>query len=679
MTVNQPSNQFDITNIQQKMAFEFVNNTNNSFFLTGRAGTGKTTFLKRIQEEIGKQFIVLAPTGVAAIIAGGETIHSFFGFPMEVISPSSDIQVNPKKQDILRHVDTIIIDEVSMVRCDLIDGIDRVLRKLMHNGLPFGGKQMIFSGDMHQLEPVVSHNAEREMLKDEYGTNRPYFYKAHVFKRFRLPAIEFLKVYRQDDNKFLELLNHVRDCKVTELDLVQFNTQVREYSENDGLAIILSPYNNSVQQINNEKLEKLKGQKYVFEAVVDGSFKKKNAPAEEKLVLKVGAQVMFTRNDSNHRWVNGTLAEVVYLDSNAIIVRTEDGVKHQVDRASWQSFSYRYDKESKKLEKEQTGSFTQYPLKLAWAITIHKSQGMTFDRMVLDLRSNVFFSGQLYVALSRVRSLEGLFLNAPVQFHHVRENAEIAAFANTFNDVQFIGEEIADGSAIYAHLKNNDVDAAAETCLTLACQKIQHGQLREASLMLKKMFDIVICDKCLMGKAQYKDLLKTDSQICNFINAALCLYNERFELGIVYAERVLNVKPTCTEALFIKSRCLSELEQWDEADAVNNEILQIMGLDFEKDQKTIFHLAVVYNHVNDTRLDYLKLIIKYQGLYIPAILELRRQLKSANMKLKYVDEELLVKAFNSDISDEYLVDQITSESNTKNVKHLKRIILSQSI
>lgn len=676
MAMNQTRNQFDNENTQQKMAFDLVCNTNSSFFLTGRAGTGKTTFLKRIQKEIDKQFVVLAPTGVAAIIAGGETIHSFFGFPMEVIGLSTPVQINPKKQDILRHVDTIIIDEVSMVRCDLIDGIDRVLRKLMHNGLPFGGKQMIFSGDMHQLEPVVAHNAEREMLKDEYGTDRPYFYKAHVFKRFRLPAIELLKVYRQDDKRFLDLLNHVRDCNVAELDLMQLNTRVREYSENDGLAIILSPYNSSVQQINNGRLEQLDGAKYVYSAVIDGNFKQKNAPAEEKLELKVGAQVMFTRNDSDHRWVNGTLAEVTSLSTNAIQVRLADGTICQVDKVSWQSYSYMYNRNSKKLEKEQTGSFTQFPLKLAWAITIHKSQGMTFDKMVLDLRNDVFFPGQLYVALSRVRSLDGLYLNAPVRSNHIKENAEITAFSNTFNDERFIGEEISDSAAIYAHLRKNEVDEAAETCLTLACQKILQGQLREASLMLKKMFDIVICDKCLMGKAQYKDLLKTDSQICNFINAALCLYNGRFELGIVYADRVLNTKPTCSEAYYIKSRCLAEQGKWEEADAANDEILQILGLDYDKDQKTIYHLAVVGDHINDTRLDYLKFIIKYQGLYIPALLEMRKQLKSSGQEIKSEGMDELVSAFNSDICDDDLIAQINS--NEKNAKRLQRIISRQT-
>lgn len=677
--MNQTRNQFDNTNIQQKMAFELVNNTNNSFFLTGRAGTGKTTFLKRIQEEADKHFIVLAPTGVAAIIAGGETIHSFFGFPMEVIGASTQVQIHPKKQEALRMVDTIIIDEVSMVRCDLIDGIDRVLRKLMHNSLPFGGKQMIFSGDMFQLEPVVAHSAEREMLKDEYGTERPYFYKAHVFKRFRLPAIEFVKVYRQDDQKFLQLLNHVRDCRVTEMDLLQLNTRVCEHTRGEGLAITLSPFNSSVQQINDLRLEQLEGKAHVYAAEVDGNFKQKNAPVEEKLTLKEGAQIMFTRNDPDHRWVNGTLAKVVSLGANKILVRLEDGAEHLVEKVTWQSFAYKYNKESKKLEKEQTGAFTQYPLKLAWAITIHKSQGMTFDRMKLDLSQGTFNAGQLYVALSRVRSLEGLYLNAPVQMSHVHVNAEVMAFANTFNDEKFIGDELSDGAAIYTHLRNNDFDAASETCLDLAMKKVQDGQLREASLMIKKMFDIVICDRCLMGKTSEMPLLKADSQICNFINAVFCLYGERFELGIVYAERVLQSKPSCKEAYYIKSRCLSELGDWEGADAANTESLQILGLDYDKDLKTIFNMAVVEDHTASPNPDYLKLIIKFQGLYMPALLELRRQMKEMDKKLEYDEADIAIDSFNSDMDDEELVTLLKNADHAKNVKRLQRIILRQSL
>lgn len=656
------------------MAYNLVKDTNNSFFLTGRAGTGKTTFLKRIQKEIDKRFVVVAPTGIAAIMAGGETIHSFFGFPTDILGNNVTIQISPKKQQILSYVDTIIIDEVSMVRCDIIDAIDRVLRKLMHNGLPFGGKQMIFSGDMYQLEPVVGDIAEREMLKDMYGTERPYFYKANVFRRFRLPAIELLKVYRQDDTKFLEILNHVRDCNVSELDLLQLNTRVREYSDKDGLAIILSPYNNTALQINQTHLNRLDGKSFVYEAEVDGSFKQKNAPAEEKLTLKVGAQVMFTRNDSDHRWVNGTLAEVTSLSENAVSVKLSDGSEHLVEKVTWQSFAYKYDRESKKMEKELIGSFTQYPLKLAWAITIHKSQGMTFDKMVLDLRKNIFTSGQLYVALSRVRSLEGLYLNAPVCRHHVHENAEIAAFANSFNDEKFIGEELSDGAAIYAHLKNNDVDAAAKTCLTLAKEKIRNNQLREASLMLKKMFDIVVCDRCLMEKTDCVDLLKGDNQICNFINAAFCLYGGRYELGIVYADRVLQSKPSCKEAIFIKSRCLAELERWKEADSANEEILQILSLDFDKDQKTIYHMAIVNEHIGDPSLDYLKLILKYQGMYVPAVLELRRQMKASGACLSCSEENEYVEAFNSDLSDDELANILSKKEKQKEKKTFLRIV-----
>lgn len=664
----------DATNSQQQMAYNLVRDTNNSFFLTGRAGTGKTTFLKRIQQEIDKHFVIVAPTGVAAIVAGGETIHSFFGLPTEILDANSEIKISPKKQQILSHVDTVIIDEVSMVRCDIIDAIDRILRKLMHNNLPFGGKQMIFSGDMYQLEPVVGDKAEHDMLKDMYGTDLPYFYKANVFRRFRLPAIEFLKVYRQEDAKFLEILNHVRDCKVSEQDLLRLNARVQEYAEKDGLAIILSPYKAAAHKINQSHLERIEGKAFAYSAEVEGSFKQKNAPAEETLILKVGAQVMFTRNDPDRRWVNGTLAEVIELGDSAIKVQLPDGSIHQVEKVSWEAFSYKYDRETKKMQKELVGVFIQYPLRLAWAITIHKSQGMTFDKIVLDLRQDIFTPGQLYVALSRVKSLEGLYLNAPVSKRHVRENAEIAAFANSFNDEKFIGEELSDGAAIYAHLKKHDIDTATRTCLLLAIGKIKAGMLREASLMLKKMFDIAICDCCLKGMTDSMELLKGDNQICNFINAVICLYSGRYELGVVYADRVILSKPSCKEALYIKSRCLAELGQWKEADETNDEILQILSLDYDKDQKTIFHLAVVGDRIGDSRIDYLKLILKYQGLYLPAILELRNQMHRSGTLLKEEEENAFISAFNSEMIDEEFSDKLSADGCEKEKKAFLRII-----
>lgn len=253
------------------------------------------------------------------------------------------------------------------------------------------------------------------------------------------------------------------------------------------------------------------------------------------------------------------------------------------------------------------------------------------------------------------------------------------AFANTFNDEKFIGDELSDGAAIYTHLRNNDYDAASDTCLDLAMKKVQNGQLREASLMLKKMFDIVICDRCLMGKTTEMPLLKNDSQICNFINAVFCLYGGRFELGIVYAERVLQSRPSCKEAFYIKSRCLSELGDWKSADAANAEILQILGLDYDKDLKTIFNMAVVEKHTASPNPDYLKLIIKFQGLYLPALLELRRQMKEMDKVLEYDEPDIAIDSFNSNMDDEKLVTLLKKTEYAKNVKRLQRVIQRQSL
>lgn len=650
--------------------------------MTGRAGTGKTTFLKRIQQECNKQFVVLAPTGVAAIIAGGVTIHSFFGFPMEIVTEKTQFNMHPIKQDILRNVDAIIIDEVSMVRCDLIDGMDRVLRKLTHCNLPFGGKQMIFSGDIYQLEPVVARTEEREMLMDLYGTDKPFFYKANVFKSFALPAIEFRHIYRQDDPVFLRILNDVRDSHITAQDLMQINARVKDYSAEDGMAIILSPYNKSAVRINQTHLEQLTGDAFVYEATMTGDFNEKNAPVEAKLTLKVGAQVMFARNDIQRRWVNGTLAEVVELGEDTVKVRTADNQVYELTKIAWESYAYHYNHETKKLEKELSGTFVQYPLKLAWAITIHKSQGMTFDKMVLDLKRGTFTSGQLYVALSRVRSLDGLYLNAPVRAYHARENAEVTAFARTFNDEKLIEDEINDGSAIYAHLKTNDMDEAAKACLNLAIAKVQRGQLKEASLMMKKMLDIIISDYGLSGMTEGLDLLESDTPVSNFINAVFCLYGGRYAEGVSFADKVLAVRPSCKEALYLKSRCLSAQDLWKDADAMNVEIMQIQGLDYDKDMKNLFNFSVVGSHIGEPNFDNLKMLIRFYPGYMPVLIELRRQLKEAGKELEKEETEetnAVIEAFASDMENEEFLTLLQDKENAKNVKKLQRLILRQSL
>ena len=404
-------NKIDTENKQQVLAYELIANTNSSFFLTGRAGTGKTTFLRKVQKMIDKQFITLAPTGVAAILAGGDTIHSFFGLPMDVCYPGTMGNLNEARIQTLLHTDTIIIDEVSMVRCDIIDAIDYTLRKTLRSPQPFGGKQIIFVGDMFQLPPVVARKEEFELMQDLYHTENFFYYKADVIKRIRLVKIEFEKIYRQDDELFRHILDNVRLNRVTPEDLMNLNERVCQPSKEDGMVITLASRNCTADAINERCLAEIDSEEYVYEGSVQGTFDEKRFPVEKTMRLKVGAQVMFTRNDVQKRWANGTLGKIAKLTQDEVQVTTNAGDTYVVPCCSWDSFSYDYDKEAKKLKKEVTGTFTQYPLKLAWAITVHKSQGMTFDKMSLDLSKGMFAAGQLYVALSRVRSLDGLYLS----------------------------------------------------------------------------------------------------------------------------------------------------------------------------------------------------------------------------------------------------------------------------
>ena len=430
LTQSSESTKLDETNIRQKQAFELVKHTNQSFFLTGRAGTGKTTFLKNIQELTDKQFIVVAPTGIAAIVAGGVTIHSFFGLDLNVQGPRDHGKnFTEEKIEAVRACDTIIIDEVSMVRCDIVDAIDRTLRIITKSSLPFGGKQVVFSGDMFQLPPVLRSGAETDAMLEYYGTDIPFFFKAHVFENMTLPTIEFVKVYRQDEQLFLNILNNIRHGVYSAQDIKELNSRCIVPEDTTEPIISLTPFKETAQRINDQRLADISEKEFIFEGKIDGKFGKKgkdgnlkeeNLPAPMNLILKVGAQVMFTRNDPSHRWVNGTLGTVVELNEKEIKVKVGNNI-NDVGCVVWESYEYEFDKKEKKLNKEIVGSFTQFPLKLAWAITIHKSQGLTFNKMILDLSRGTFAAGQLYVALSRVRSLDGLYLTRPVKYTDIKK------------------------------------------------------------------------------------------------------------------------------------------------------------------------------------------------------------------------------------------------------------------
>lgn len=553
------------SNKEQQEAFDLVANTNVCLFITGKAGTGKTTFVKRIQQEIDKNFLVLAPTGIAAIAVGGQTMHSFFGFPMQAMGPHTSLSVSREKYQILKQTDTIIIDEASMVRSDMVDGMDRYLRLAFDTNMPFGGKQVLFVGDLFQLPPVVKQgSADAEMLRDIYGPGLPFFYKAFVLKRMNLPKIEFQKVYRQNDPEFLDILNKMRTGEIATSDLSLLNEHIGKDEKRDDYSVTLTSFNYMAEKINAEKLDEINEAPFSFKATIQDDFKKTDAPVPECLTLKVGAQVIFCRNNVTSGYMNGTIGKVVVLQENTIVVRLENGSEIEVQPVSWENIHSEYNRETRKMESVVVGSFTQYPLKLAWAITIHKSQGMTFDRMHLDLSRGTFQAGQAYVAISRMRSLDGLTLSHPIQPHHITQNPEVRAFANSFNDATLIHDELETGKLIYKHLVKKDYGNAAKACLRQTINKARKGDYRNAALIAKRMFDIMLDDKHLLGYTTKVSLLKDCSMTCNFLNAVFCLYGNRYEEAIGYADLVLG-RRQCLEAMFVKGRALYELARYNEA------------------------------------------------------------------------------------------------------------------
>lgn len=404
-------------------ARDLIEHTGVNLFLTGKAGTGKTTFLKRLVSESPKRLIVLAPTGIAAINAGGMTIHSFFQLPFAPYIPGAAFSSDAKyrfhfsreKRNIIRSIDLLVIDEVSMVRADLLDAVDDVLRRFRRHDQPFGGVQLLLIGDVQQLPPVAN-NETWNMLSPYYDS--PYFFSSHALKQTPCCTIELKKVYRQNDAKFLNILNLIRENRCDANVLAELN---RRYIPNfdppqeEGY-IRLTTHNHQAQLINREKLDALPGEARTYKAIIKDDFPELSYPTDMELELKVGAQVMFIKNDSSsaHRFVNGTIGEVTALGAHHIEVRTSKGTKPiSVEPMEWTNAKYVLDEDSHEIIEQIAGTFTQFPLKTAWAITIHKSQGLTFEHAIIDT-SAAFAHGQTYVALSRCRSLEGLVLSAPL-------------------------------------------------------------------------------------------------------------------------------------------------------------------------------------------------------------------------------------------------------------------------
>ena len=393
--------------------FEQIENTNRNYYITGNAGTGKSTLLYYFKEKTKKKMVFLAPTGIAAVNIGGSTIHSFFRFPSHIINPQ-DIVKLWGKESLFDALETLIIDEVSMVRADIIDAVDRSLRLNRRRPLdPFGGVQMILIGDLYQLPPVVAPELE-EYFMEQYET--PFFFSAHVFKEIELQKIELNKNFRQDDPVFRTLLNKVRTREMEMEDLEKINGRYApslKLGRHD-LAVTLTSTNARAASINLERLLSLPSEEFIYTAETADDFDEKSYPTDKVLRLKKGAQVMMIKNDPNKRWVNGSLGIVENLTRDAITI-SFDGIHQKIEQSTWEKLEYEYDRENGLIEPFVTGSFRQYPIKLAWAITIHKSQGKTFSKVIIDLGRGAFAHGQAYVALSRCRTFDGIFLKTPLR------------------------------------------------------------------------------------------------------------------------------------------------------------------------------------------------------------------------------------------------------------------------
>ena len=606
----------DLNNPEFQDAWDVLQHTHRSVFLTGKAGTGKSTFLKYIRDTIKKKAVVLAPTGIAAVNVGGQTMHSFFKIPFKPMVPDDPDYSNParmrkmlrytkEKVKLIQQLELIIIDEISMVRADIIDFVDRVLRVYSGNMRePFGGKQLLLVGDIFQLEPVVTHDT-RDILRRYYRNF--FFFNAKAFEQINLVAIELRKIYRQTDNDFIAMLDRVRINRATPADMVRLNQRCNpDYQEVNGeFAITLATRRDTVDSINDEHMKALKTPEHVYTGAIEGDFPDNSLPTALNLVLKEGAQVIFIRNDKQGRWCNGTIGRVTRLSENTVYVALENGAEMQVEWEVWENVQYTYNEKEKKVEEKVLGSFSQIPIKPAWALTVHRSQGLTFNRVVIDFAGGAFTGGQTYVAVSRCTSLEGITLLKPLSERDIIVNPAVVEFSRLFNNRQLINEAMeqerayqlyrraihafdhqefedcvnyfAEAMKIKDQLQNPAVKRLISRKLNIfEKQVLTIGRLQKVIESQKKMLHSLALEYAAMGD----QALSLDDGESGVAGEGSVPYGKRLDditirSALANYNKALRIMPECIQAMIGKARLLMKLDQLEAAEEELKKAIEI--------------------------------------------------------------------------------------------------------